>query len=528
MQTASFFPVSFSRPSPVQKRVILLLILCMAIVPRLYKINQPFVDLAGWRQTSVAMMADNYFHRNSNILYPEVSWNGPGESYNGREFQTVSYTASLLYRVFGQHEWVGRIINILFGLWGIFALYQLVRRLWDEPHAFLSAAVLAVLPGAIYFDRSFLPDPAMVSLVITSLWFFIAYLQTDSRRYFIAALLTATLGFLTKITGMIVLLPLLYATIVILSRRKALHFSRVIGILLPALGVFAVVAAYYLWARYLSNHYPPYHFAGEANWVWDDGLTAWLAEDYFLDKASYIFKNWILGRPFLWLTGTGIITSIIYIRTQKNNEMKWAAAPYFFYFWLAGYLLFYAIGAKELVGNFWNFHIGNPMAAAFCSSALVFLFRLLNRWKAAPWIAAVIIFGFVLRSDRRVLRNTFTDEYYKTDYQMGQVLNRLRQPGDLVVVLSHAIGNPIPIYYSGGRGWVFPPAGKDGWDQLPPDSQTAKAMLDNLRQQGAKWFAINREHAISFEQHYPEFQDYLNNNFTVRANEPGFVIYELK
>src|SRR6476620_627850 len=125
MQTAldhpKIIPVVWLRS---KKRIILPLILIVALLLRLYLINQPYVDLAGWRESSMAMMADNYYHRNANILFPEVSWNGPGESYNGREFQTVTYTANLLYHVFGQHDWVGRLVNIFFGVWAVFALYH--------------------------------------------------------------------------------------------------------------------------------------------------------------------------------------------------------------------------------------------------------------------------------------------------------------------------------------------------------------------------------------------------------------------
>src|SRR6476619_2744593 len=176
MQTVLSKPHTLRPALPAyNKRLLLGFILLVALVLRLYHIDQPYVDLAGWRESSISMMADNYYHRNANILFPEVSWNGPGESYNGREFQTVTYTANLLYHVFGQHDWVGRLVNIFFGVWAVFALYQLVRRVWDERHALVSAAVLALLPSAIYLDQCFLPDPAMVSLVTTSFWFLVAY-----------------------------------------------------------------------------------------------------------------------------------------------------------------------------------------------------------------------------------------------------------------------------------------------------------------------------------------------------------------
>ena len=145
------------------------------------------------------MMAENYYRTNWNIFYPEVNWNGPGPSYQGREFQTVTYIAALLYGVFGQQDWVGRSVVVAFGVWGIFALYQLVRRVWDEERALAGAAVMALLPGSIFIERSFLPDPAMVALVVTSLWMFVAYLQTERLRYLVLAGVIGAWGLLTKI-----------------------------------------------------------------------------------------------------------------------------------------------------------------------------------------------------------------------------------------------------------------------------------------------------------------------------------------
>jgi hypothetical protein len=74
---------------------LLILILIFAAALRLRHIEQPLTDAFSWRQSSTAMMADNYYQRNRNILYPEVSWSGPGPSYQGREFQTVSYFTGL-------------------------------------------------------------------------------------------------------------------------------------------------------------------------------------------------------------------------------------------------------------------------------------------------------------------------------------------------------------------------------------------------------------------------------------------------
>jgi len=89
---------------------ILLGILFIAIVFRFHKITLPLVDGFSWREISTAMMADNFQQRSWNIFFPEVSWTGPGPSYQGREFQIVSYLTALLYQLFGWHDWFGRMV----------------------------------------------------------------------------------------------------------------------------------------------------------------------------------------------------------------------------------------------------------------------------------------------------------------------------------------------------------------------------------------------------------------------------------
>ena len=188
-------------------RGLLLLILAGAAVLRLLYIDQPFVDAVAWRQADDATIADNFFRGHLNIFLPEISYDGRGPSYVGYEFQLTTYLAALLYHLFGQVDWVGRGIAVVFGVWGIFAFYNLVRRAFSDVQALVSCAVFAVMPGGIYVDRSFIPDPVMVSLVITSFWMLLAYLQDGSTRCLCLAVITGVLGILTKISGLIVGLP---------------------------------------------------------------------------------------------------------------------------------------------------------------------------------------------------------------------------------------------------------------------------------------------------------------------------------
>jgi hypothetical protein len=224
----------------------------------------------------------------------------------------------------------------------------------------------------------------------------------------------------------------------------------------------------------------------------------------------------------------GVVISFFSIRKHKQSgEMTAFNAPYLFHFWLIGCLVFYVIGAKELVGNFWNFHIWDPMIAAFCGSTLIAAGQLFKKRMFLLLAAGLLFFAWISISNRRVLRNTFTEKYYKTDYRMGLRLRSLRQPADLAVVLAREVGSPIAIYYSGGRGWVFPPAGKEAWDKLPPTDAACIATLEALRKQGAAWFAIYREQYQVIQTSYPQFAQYLISHYPIRAEEADYVIFKL-
>ena len=356
----------------------LIAILALAAVLRFHHINQPLVDVFSWRETSTAMMADNFYDSNWNIFYPEVSWGGDGPNYQGREFQTVSYIAALLYVIVGQQDWVGRSIAIMFGLWGIFALYKLVRRVWKEQNALASAVVMALLPGSIFIERSFLPDPVMVALVTTSFWILVVYLQTERWHYLLIAAAVGCWDFLTKITGLIVGIPMMHAMLTILGRQNQLHPRKLTTISVAAVAMLVPVIAYYLWALHLSLSYPPYHFAGSGNWLW--GLSPWWGQHYFVGELIKNFYYWLWTGPVILLVGLGLLVR----PPREKREQKAAKAPWLFHWWFFAGMVYYFVGAKELVDNPWNFYLINPAAAALAGHGIIIIASFTARMARSP------------------------------------------------------------------------------------------------------------------------------------------------
>lgn len=516
----------------------IVVILVIGAIFRFNHITQPFTDYMSWRQASTAMMADNFYHKSWNIFYPEVNWNGPGPSYQGREFQTVSFIAALLYPILGQHDWVGRTVAALFGLWGIFALYQLVRRVWDEKRALASAVVMALLPGSIFIERSFLPDPVMVALVVTSCWLLVAYFQTERWHYLLLAGLIGTWGLLTKIPGLIVGLPLAYAMWAILGYKRLLNLKQLATIGLVAALILLPVVSYYLWVRHLSFTYPPYHFAGAGNWLWDYGIGEWLKANYFLPILYWNLETWMWTKPIilLFFFSLFLLPPGWYSRLsipEQHSRTNSVQVPWLFHVWLLAGVIYYLIGARELVYNSWNLHIINPAAAALVGHAIVSIASFLTRtvrWPVSLVTVAVILLSFVWFGQRE-LDSMYTPQkpWDATEsYKMGLALRQMSQPDDLVVTIPNDIGDPVAIYYSQRRGWVFPPAYTSNWAALPGDSDKAIQLFDELRASGADWFGIVKEHKNELWQNYPAFIEHLKNTCEFQAETSEYLICHIQ
>src|SRR5262249_34073900 len=84
-----------------------------AVAARLVLINQPFIDHWSWRQSDVAAIARNYLQGRFDFARPQIDWAGDQPGYVGTEFPILPFIAALLYKLFGAHEWIGRIEAVI-------------------------------------------------------------------------------------------------------------------------------------------------------------------------------------------------------------------------------------------------------------------------------------------------------------------------------------------------------------------------------------------------------------------------------
>ncbi len=507
--------------------LVIVAVLLVAAVLRLQAVNQAYVDEYAWREADTASMADAFSRGDWNIFLPQVRWGGPGPNYVGAEFQTVSYLTAIGYQAFGAAPWVGRGVSIAFGLWGVFALYQLVRRVWDEPRAVAAAAVMAVLPGSVFIERSFLSDGAMTSLMTTSLWMLVAWCQTEKSGYLVLAAVFGALGCLTKLPGGILLIPALYVLVALLGTRLGKPgIQRRLGV--ATITIFVPVITYYLWARHVALTNPPYHFTGEGKFIWDQGISVWLTEAYYLPVLWQI----IVGEKGLWgypFTLLGIVGLILPLSPGERCKGMWL-----FHFWVLALLLRYLIEARHLVSDPYNLHLFNVPISVFAGYALVTLAKAIRRissHKFGTAVAVSILIGSAVYGQYRI-RPLFADSYHD-HYALGKSLDGLLGPTDLVVSFG---SEPVVLYHSRRQGWIFPsPPGISQpyatWDYGANDL----ALLDDHISKGATWLAIPSWNSYTggsgqdfLRQHYPSLYAGLVSRFDLVSDLPYGMIYRVK
>jgi hypothetical protein len=216
-------------------------------------------------------------------------------------------------------------------------------------------------------------------------------------------------------------------------------------------------------------------------------------------------------------------------RLDSNSVEKLSAAPWIFHVWLLAGVIYYLIGAKELIKNPWNLHILDPMAAALAAHALLFLGRIANRITRRSVMRVIAVTSvFLIGSFGYQGLESVYYPYAEEAYHLGLAVREVSDPGDLVVAVGTSFGDPTLIYYSGRRGWSFPPPSPDyDWTAFPEDDDMAIQLIDDLRAEGADWLGIVNKHYDKIWQEHPKFAAYIERTCVFTKKTSKGMIYRI-
>lgn len=473
----------------MQKKDILIIsiILLVALVFRLYKINIPLAELHSWRQVDTASVARNFVKDGFNLLIPRYddlsniqSGHDNPRGLRFVEFPLYNATFAALYKLNPviPLEIYGRLTTIFFSLIIIFIIYYLVLKEIGRLAAATSALVYAVFPFFVFFSRVVLPDTMALSLSFISIFFLYLYSsdknKTTSIIYYLLSLLSFSLGVLVKPMVIFYGLTLLY---LFARKYKFGSFKKI------QLYLFFIVSAipFLLWREYIS-HYP--EGVPESLWLIFITNTPQGKEVIFMRPA---FFRWIFFERINNLIMGGLATFILIlgiVRRVKN---------FFFYSILISALLFLLTFQGGNIQHEYYQILILPAIAIFTGLGLDFLFKnkkgFINQFSLTFIVLAIFALSFFFSFYE--VRNYYN---YPGDItQIAKVIKTLTLPEDKII--TDTTGDTTLLYLSERRG-----------------SPAPYKEFEEFKKEGYKYFITFNSEVINAKKIENKYKEVFENN----------------
>jgi len=474
-----------------------IIIIISGFLARLINIKQPILEVAMWRQCATASIARNFYYNGMNIFYPQVLWGGATEGYIGEtEFHLYPFTIAILYKLFGVHESLGRLVSILAFCGGAFFLYKLSRKYTDGTTAIIALLFYTFNPYIFFFSRAFQPESTMLFLSITMLYFFSEWIDKEGWWRFALMTLCATTAFLVKIPTICLGLPLLYLCL----RKYKINF-----ILQWKLWLFAIISLVpiILWCRH-SSYLKSINGLSWGNFYLSSFST-------YIDPHFYmrVFFSEIFEKCLIYIGGMFFVLGIVF--TFKNKEFR------FIHYWLLAIIAFFFIGAEKTAHHtYYTIPIIAP-ASILIGYAISNSTNMINRYRIAGIKKGVLLLLFALMIIfLPVISYHKIKDRYKTKrlnkdipiYNVGKIVDETIPADDLII--GSLWGGPEILYYSNRSGWAR------------NANSCSIGEIESLRLKGAKYFVTTAQEAID-----SSVLEYLKNKCETIRSTSDYLIVKL-
>jgi 4-amino-4-deoxy-L-arabinose transferase-like glycosyltransferase len=478
-----------------------ILIIFTGFLARLINITQPILEVAGWRQCYTASIARNFYY-NMNIFYPQVLSGGTTEGYvGGTEFNMYPFVVAILYKLFGMHECLGRLLSMFAFCGSAFFLYKITRKYTGNASGLITLLFYTFNPQIFFYSRSFQPEATMWFFSITMLYFFSEWIDKERWWQFVLMTLCATLAFLTKLPTICLGLPLLYLCL----KKYNLNFMTQWKLWLFAALSLIITVLWYKHAQHLSS------IDGIAlNTLSFKYYLKYSA--YFLTKLSFytkVFYREVFQKDLIFIGGVFLVLGIIF--TLKKKELGYIR------YWLLSVLIYFFLAAKEVE---WHTYYTIPIiapASVYIGYAISNSLKLITAYKITGMkkIVLQLLFVIAIISLPLISYHKITGRYkakrLEKDYPVqiaGKIVDEVAHENDLII--GCIWGGPELLYYSNRRGWTM------------NSNKCSIARIESLRQEGADYFVTTKLDVID-----SRVLDYLKNKYEVIGSTNEYLIVKL-
>jgi hypothetical protein len=459
----------------------------------------PFVAIAVWLTTLDAPLFDGMAVKQIFVAHKARAIAGPpfdltNSSFailddDGKRLQLTEevpvYTGLLAagYRLFGEHDWVGRLLSVLFSILALVAFRDLVARTADGVIADVATGLLTICPVFLFYGRAVQPDSAMLALMLVTACCYDRHLERGGRPWLVATAIAGMLAALVKYYGLMVLIPLAFAS----ARRRGPR-----GFVAPELfalaGIMIAPVAIWIAAVFVPTHNPAqdkvYFLFQMPELLWQPTLYARLFD-------RFLFKD--CGPVTTLLFAVGVSVAIVR-RDRPRAFDGWAVMGLVFYFALGPLLRYHDYYELMLL----------PAATVWAAWGLR---AIAERSRAWSWLAAGLLVVAAVVQGPWLMGSRFAND-------RGHVVlaERLRElcPTDGRVAVFGPDAVAGTVHYSHRDGWAF---------HMPPEE--GPTIFERLQRQGALYAAVYYSPWLKPADREPLMKLIAARPVVVHANEPG-------
>lgn len=295
-----------------------------------------------WRQCYGLSFTMNYYQDNNPLLQPTLHFLGrDATGKTAGEFPVLYYLTAKLWKIFGYHEYIFRLVNLSIFFIGLIALMKIFEEiLHDSFYAIGFSLLLFTAPVLVYYANNFIPNTPSLGLVFLAWYLFWLFYKKERSVFLWFSMLAFALAGLIKVTAILSLVAL-----------SAIFFFEIAGIAkfrkgkklfhkpwiqwIPFILAFGAIFSWYLYANLYNRRHNADLLAVGILPVWDikpDDMHMHLLGIREQFKWSYYNKSMYA----LIL----LILAFIIVRLRKaNNFMLLMTA--FVFIGMISYIIFF-------------------------------------------------------------------------------------------------------------------------------------------------------------------------------------------
>jgi hypothetical protein len=295
------------------------------------------VDMPSWHEFDYSSIARNFVQEGNNILYPRIDWRRDGPGFTEMEFPLQPWITAQIYRVFGMHEWLERLVPLTATLLALFVFSKLARFLLPEAAAWLAALFFVVNRTTVFVASAVQPEALMLLFYLLAVYCFLRWMESRSWWMYGFAIASFASAMLIKSPaahlGIFFFLLLLWKEGLALFKRWELWLFVALSIT-PA--VLWYSHAYWFWKIYHNSM----GVSNEDHWI---GLD-------ILRRPKVVLG--LLGIEVVFVMGIGglpVIASCLAKDIRRERAFQTAAL------WFASILIYYLVIIRT-AGQYWAWY----------------------------------------------------------------------------------------------------------------------------------------------------------------------------